>query len=102
MFGELGRLLVGPVVNGENKPKVGTTPLVDATIDFLKEFVEEEQKEQVNGTVNGGKGKEKERAREEDSSDWDGESFLPTNVYEAMKEKKRFDNMRVCIILYIS
>lgn len=101
LFGELGKLLLVPVVNGENKPKLGTTPLVDATIDFLKEFVEDEQKVQVNGTPSVGKGKEKEKAREEDGSDWDGDSFLPTNVYEAMKEKKRFDNMRVCILFYV-
>ena len=30
--------------------------------------------------------------------DWEAcDSFLPTYVYEAMKLKKRFDHMRVCL-----
>ena len=29
--------------------------------------------------------------------DWDLDSFLPTYIYDAMKEKKRFDTMRVSI-----
>ncbi|KAF8649046.1 hypothetical protein AX16_006047 [Volvariella volvacea WC 439] len=85
---------------------VGTkTPLIDATIEFLKEFVEEKKRKQgrkgqqggygyAKGS-GGGKGKEREIVQdEEDEDDWDGESFLPSYVYDAMKEKKRFDNMR--------
>ena len=34
----------------------------------------------------------------EDEDDWDGDSFLPTYIYDAMKAKKRFDNMGVCFI----
>lgn len=45
-----------------------------------------------------GKGKEKEmlEAAEGDNNtdEWD-DSFIPTYVYDALKEKKRFDHMRV-------
>ena len=88
-----------PVVGKENQNQK-EQPLVAATVAFLKEF---KGKDGVvvgagarngNGSV-GKKGKEREREeREED--DWDGDSFLPSYVYDAMKEKKRFDNMRVC------
>lgn len=87
------------------------TPLVDATVQFLKEFTagSSRGRDETNGRPgsrggsvlpNGrgkGKGKGRETALEDgrDSDDWDGESFLPTYVYDAMKEKKRFDNMRV-------
>lgn len=69
LFVELGRVTPEPVVGKENQ-KESSQPLVAATVAFLKEREE----------------------REED--DWDGDSFLPGYVYDAMKEKKRFDNMR--------
>ena len=70
---------------GTQKEGGKATPLVDATIEFLKEFnpVEVDPK---------AKGKEVDR-QEEDGL----ESFIPTHVYDAMKEKKRFDNMRVSV-----
>lgn len=89
------------------------TPFIDATVEFLKEFivVEENEKGRKKGNGNngfgkGGKGKEKEVVRDEDGVAARGEgddeeedewpqSFLPTYVYEAMKEKKRFESMRV-------
>ncbi len=87
------------------------TPFIDATVEFLKEFivVEENEKGRKKGNGNGfgkgGKGKEKEVVRDEDGAAARGEgddeedewpqSFLPTYVYEAMKEKKRFESMRV-------
>lgn len=74
--------MTGPVV-GAQKEGSKATPLVDATIQFLKEF----QSDPVDPKA---KGKEVNRAED------DGlESFIPTYVYDAMKEKKRFDNMRV-------
>ena len=112
-FRELGKLVSGA---GE---ALDQTPLVDATIDFLKEFVDppstrEKAKDvrervvvggrgsvPVNGFASGsGKSKGKERAFEDSSNGrWDtemeGESFLPTYVYDAMRLKKRFDGMRV-------
>ncbi|TFK36396.1 hypothetical protein BDQ12DRAFT_686826 [Crucibulum laeve] len=103
-FGELGRVLGGPALasssqaNGDAKRR---SPLVDATVQFLREFVDEKElaKEKEKGKANGAaggsgaRGKGKEREREEDD-DWDGDSFIPTYVYDAMKEKKRFDSMR--------
>ncbi|KAF7976765.1 hypothetical protein HWV62_5764 [Athelia sp. TMB] len=74
------------------KPAVASkgTPLVDATVEFLKEF-EYSGKANGSGKVDGkGKGKE----REEDAEEKDMDSFIPTRIYDAMKEKKRFDTMR--------
>ncbi|KAL4259272.1 Ubiquitin carboxyl-terminal hydrolase [Pleurotus pulmonarius] len=65
------------------------TPLIDATIKFLNEFQVAKAVE-VEAGRRGGKGKEKEV----NDDDWDGESFIPTYVYDALKEKKRFDHMR--------
>ena len=118
-------------LNGKGKEKdkdaVGMTPLVDATVEFLREFMDDKKtksktKKQVhskkgsvfiNGTSNGSavtsKGKEKEMLLDgvvdDDSSevDWEGcDSFLPTYVYDAMKLKKRFDHMRVCSLFLSS
>lgn len=103
LFFEIGRLSVGP--GKEGKDSASTTPLVDAMVEFVKEFIVTDAEHEgnpgsgnvTNVTVNGwGKGKEKERERENGDEDelWGTESFLPSYVYEAMKEKKRFDNMR--------
>ncbi|KAF8171652.1 hypothetical protein BJ912DRAFT_1082179 [Pholiota molesta] len=124
LFAELGRVLVGPVVGGGGGAGVGAkeervgavaaqgsaTPLVDATIEFLREFAEDRKKRDRarlevvsrNGVGAGGSGRGKGKEREvrgeaaaaEEEDDWDGDSFLPTYIYDAMKEKKRFDNMR--------
>lgn len=69
------------------------TPLVDATIKFLKEFQVAKAVE-TETSRRGGKGKEKEV----NDDDWDGESFIPTYVYDALKEKKRFDHMRASLV----
>ncbi|KAI0050880.1 cysteine proteinase [Auriscalpium vulgare] len=92
LFGELGRNLSIPEGKEKDSRELseGGTPLVDATIRFLQEFVYEEKKP-VNGTLNGrGRAKEVEREEEADTLDF----FIPSYVYDAMKEKKRFDNMR--------
>jgi ubiquitin carboxyl-terminal hydrolase 10 len=60
------------------------TLLIDATIQFLAEFMP---------PSDGGKSG-KEDNEEDDLLD----SFTPVCVYDAMKEKKRFDNMRVSAI----
>lgn len=72
------------------------TPLVEATVKFLDEFMYEERKpspaRQPQQQATRGKAKEEEEEKKED----DGvDSFIPTYVYDALKEKKRFDNMRV-------
>lgn len=84
---------MGPRVRGEGQGIGGNaTLLVDATVRFLEEFVHEEkmtqQSQQQTGHVNT---KEEDEKKEDDGVD----SFIPTYVYDAMKEKKRFDNMRV-------
>lgn len=114
---ELGKLLPeaqGPTpgqasgtatpVSGGKVHEEGDTPLVDATIRFLKEFgpVEPKAKEKERERRTNGYGKGKER-REEEEEESDGlDSFMPTYVYDAMKEKKRFDNMRVGILSFDS
>lgn len=60
------------------------TPLVDATVQFLKEFMPPASSPSDYKV----KGKEKE---EDDF--WEPDSFIPTFVYDVMKEKKRFANM---------
>lgn len=101
LFRELGRL-TGPRERGE---RIGgnATLLVDATVRFLEEFVYEEKKpplaQQPQQHAGNGKAKEEEDEKKED----DGvDSFLPTYVYDAMKEKKRFDNMRVRSLVHVA
>lgn len=93
LFRELGNVLVGPVVGS----KESGTPLVDATVEFMKEFAGEDEKEVpppgANGSRSSGSGKGKEREKSEER-EWEGEALIPTYIYEAMKEKKRFDGMR--------
>jgi len=96
LFRELGRL-IGQRGRGEGQDSGGSaTPLVDATVRFLDEFVYEEKKPlptpQSQQQAARGKAKEEEEDKKEDGS---VDSFIPTYVYDAMKEKKRFDNMRV-------
>jgi ubiquitin carboxyl-terminal hydrolase 10 len=95
LFKELGRLM-GQREQGEGQGRGdGATPLVDATVKLLEEFVHEDKKPLPTPTptqVSRGKAKEEEEKKEEEGVD----SFMPTYVYDAMKEKKRFDNMRVC------
>ena len=83
LFAELGKYLTGSIV-GAQKDGGKATPLVDATIDFLKELQPLPAHLKTKG---------KKVDREEDGL----ESFIPTYVYDAMKEKKRFDNMRVSV-----
>ncbi|KAI0748393.1 hypothetical protein C8Q80DRAFT_1171656 [Daedaleopsis nitida] len=85
-FSELRRHLAGPVV-GSQREGTKATPLVDATIQFLKEFVPDSPASSGDRNAKA-KGKE----REDDTFD-ELDSFIPTYVYDAMKEKKRFANM---------
>ncbi|KAK0211277.1 hypothetical protein DFS33DRAFT_1251525 [Desarmillaria ectypa] len=88
LFYELSRLVVsGAKILGE-------AHLTEATMTFLKEFFEDEKddaKEPESSTTAQGKGKEKMSVNDDD---WERESFIPTYIYDALKEKKRFDNMR--------
>ena len=114
-------------LNGKEKEKdpVGMAPLVEATVEFLREFDDKKPKSKTkksghsrkgsvlvngNGNASGvrGKGKEKEALNgvDDDSGgevDWDAsDSFLPTYMYDAMKLKKRFDHMKVCGLFSLS
>ncbi|OBZ65722.1 Ubiquitin carboxyl-terminal hydrolase 10 [Grifola frondosa] len=84
LFSELRRYLAGPVA-GSQKEGSNATPLVDATVQFLKEFVPDPPSAFLNH-------KSKGKEREDDNFD-ELDSFIPSYVYDAMKEKKRFANM---------
>lgn len=81
LFSELGKYLSGPVV-GSQKEGTKATPLVDAIIQFIKEFTPDSP---VSAKAKG-------KARDDF---YEPEAFIPTYVYDAMKEKKRFANMTV-------
>ncbi|KAG2154115.1 hypothetical protein DEU56DRAFT_952327 [Suillus clintonianus] len=86
-FTDLGRFL--------EPAEESKTPLVDATIRFVKEFAPKERAP-VEGK---GKGKGVERYGanglvHEEVDDDIMDSFMPTYVHDALKEKKRFDHMR--------
>ncbi|KAJ7178307.1 hypothetical protein C8R46DRAFT_1076315 [Mycena filopes] len=69
-------------------------PLVRATGAFLKEFQAPARRGSVgaNGERRNGNGKGK--AQKEDEEEEEREAFIPTGIYDALKGKKRFDNMR--------
>src|SRR5437879_361916 len=96
-------------------------PLVDATVDFLREFVEkaeERERGKSNVTANGsssssmrgggggGKGKERDATGGVGigtRGGWNGadpELFLPTYIYDAMEAKKRIDSMQVSFFCF--
>ncbi|KAI9511095.1 hypothetical protein F5148DRAFT_975728 [Russula earlei] len=87
LFRDLGRLM-GQHGQGEGQESGGgVTPLVNATVRFLEEFEEKPSMQHV--------AKGKVRDGEDEKKEDDGvDSFAPTYVYDAMKEKKRFDTMR--------
>ncbi|KAF5364681.1 hypothetical protein D9758_005578 [Tetrapyrgos nigripes] len=102
LFYELGKMLPESGLDGQVQ-----VPLVKATIELLRDFLpveeasekEREKEKEAQAGPSGsrspnsrGKGKEREMEREED--EWERGSFIPSYVYDAMKEKKRFDNMR--------
>lgn len=89
----------------EGQNRESPVPLVEATVEFVKAFsarTTEEGASLVNGRgkMNGyakgrGNGKGKEREWGGGWEEWGAESFLPSYVFDAMKENKRFDFMRV-------
>jgi ubiquitin carboxyl-terminal hydrolase 10 len=96
LFRELGRLM-GPREREEGQRIGGSAALlVDATVRFLEEFVYEEKKPLPTQQPQQYAGKAKAKGGEDEKKEDDGvDSFIPAYVYDAMKEKKRFDNMRV-------
>ncbi|KAH8117275.1 cysteine proteinase [Phellopilus nigrolimitatus] len=79
LFTELGKY-ISETSADSTKWNGKATPLVNAIIEFLKEFKPKP------------KGNPKDSY--EDDDEFDGiDSFIPTYVYDAMKKKSRFDNM---------
>ncbi|KLO14197.1 cysteine proteinase [Schizopora paradoxa] len=73
-FAELGKY-----IEAKKSKQVNSTPLVDATIDFLEEFGPRERDSFSDGYG---------------SDEFDGiDSFIPSGIYDAMKGHKRFENM---------
>ncbi|KAF9220166.1 cysteine proteinase [Gyrodon lividus] len=87
LFHELGKFVHGPA---DGEVLSSKTPLVDATVRFLREFVPKLK------PAPEGKGKGVDRAYNGHRDDEDDvmDSLIPTYVYDALKEKKRFDHMR--------
>jgi ubiquitin carboxyl-terminal hydrolase 10 len=81
LFNELAMYLPGPSPSDSVKTVDNRISLTTGTIEFLKEFSPLTEKER--------------RRREEDGEDVFLDSFTPASVYDAMRAKKRFDNMRV-------
>jgi hypothetical protein len=74
---------------------VGTTVLVDATTRLLGEFVYREKPSLTHRSLQlaeKGKAREDEKEKKEDD---DTDPFIPTYIYDAMKEKIQFKNMLV-------
>ena len=81
LFSELAKYLPGPSSSDSKKPIDSRISLTTGTIEFLEEFGPLSEKER--------------KRRREDGEDVFLDSFTPVSVYEAMRAKKRFDNMRV-------
>ena len=87
--GRTGSEKAGGGVRDEPEPDPAT-PLVDATIQFMKEFVPDPPMPGAESSRSKGKEREEDAFEELDS-------FIPTYVYDAMKEKKRFASMIVSV-----
>jgi ubiquitin carboxyl-terminal hydrolase 10 len=96
LFWEIGEMkrqheAGGPETGG------GATPLVDAMVRFLEEFMFKEKEppptQQLPQVAAGGKPREDEEAKKEHSA---VDSFEPTYMYDAMKEKRQPKKLLVC------
>ena len=94
LFGELGDLKEKCKSRGAETGG-GTTPLVDATTRFFEEFMIKEPPLTQHPTQQTAREKErKDEGAEKEHSALD--SFEPTYVYNAMREKKQLKNLLVC------
>ena len=94
LFGELGDLK-GQREAGGLETGGSTTPLVDATMRFFEEFSFKEKvppPTQQTPQYTGGKPTEDEEANKEHTA---MDSFEPTYIYHAMKEKRQFKDLLV-------
>ena len=69
----------------------GATPLVDATVRFLDEFAYKEKSSLTHQAARS-KLREDEDGKEKDEG---VHSFLSTDVYDALREKRQFISIRV-------
>jgi hypothetical protein len=78
----------------------GATPLVDATVRFFNEFIVEESPstQQQSQLATGGTS----RADEEKKDDKVVDSFEPTYLYDAIKEKRRLKALLVCSCAHVA
>lgn len=85
LFNEIGKHIERTGA-GSLDPSGRKTPLIDAMTEFLKEFKPKPKATSKN-------------TKQVEDDDFDGvDSFIPSYVYDAMKEKKRFDGMGVSIV----
>jgi Family of unknown function (DUF6535) len=70
----------------------GATSLMDATVIFFDEFMNKEKGPFPTQQISGGKLRECEEAKKEPN---DVDSFEPTYIYNAMKEKRQLKNLLV-------
>ena len=78
----------------------GATPLVDATVRFFKEFMVEEESLSMQQQSPPATGKIS-RADEEKEDDEVVDSFEPTYMYDAMKEKRQLKPLLVRSRAYV-
>jgi hypothetical protein len=91
---DIGQLIGQHGQGGGQRTGGRTTLLMDATIRLLNEFLYKEKPllaQQSLQLVNKGEAREDERKNQDDDTD----PFLPTYVYDAMKEKRQFKHMLV-------
>jgi hypothetical protein len=75
----------------------GTTPLVDATVRFLGNFPYKEKSSLTHQAARGKVRKDKDGKKENEGV----HSFLSTDVYDAMKEKRQFIIMKARSCAYV-
>jgi hypothetical protein len=92
MFRDLSRL----ADQSKEDPDDCTTRLIDATAKFLDEFAYKEESSLTHQATRG-KVKEHEEKKEDDGV----HPFPPTDVYDAMKEKRQFIIMTVRSCAYV-
>ena len=96
LFRELGDLKE-PHGTGGAETSGGTTPLVDATVRFFEEFMIKENKPPPTQQPPQQTTREKESEDEGEKKEiYAVDSFEPTYVYNAIREKKELENLLVC------
>lgn len=98
LFKDRGRLIGQQGLGEEHWQDGGATPLIDATIKFLDEFVYKETPSGMQQPQQkAGKGKLKEDEEEKKERDT-MDSLELTYIYDAMKEKRQLNSMLVCTL----